>query len=115
MRVAIIGSRCISASPEAIEQKITEQIPPECSEIVSGGAKGIDTLAEKIAKKMKIPLKCFLPDYQLYGKTAPLERNIEIINYSDLVLAFWNTESRGTQFVMSECIKRRKPIKVIII
>lgn len=115
MRVAIIGSRRICTPPEVIEQKIMEQIPPECSEIVSGGALGVDTYAEKVAKKMNIPLKCFLPNYKLHGKTAPLRRNIEIINYADFVLAFWNTKSRGTQFVMSECIKRGKPIKVIII
>lgn len=115
MRVAIIGSRTFTSSPEEIEKQIIKEIPPGCSEIVSGGAVGVDKLAERAAKKLNLPIKRFLPDYALHGKTATLKRNIEIINYADLILAFWNAESNGTRFVMAECIKRGKPVKVILI
>lgn len=113
LRVAIIGSRQVRDLN--VKEKIIKHIPNECSEIVSGGAAGVDSWAEKVAAYMNIPLKCFKPNYRQYGKNAPIERNKEIIDYSDLVLAFWNKRSRGTQWVMKECIKRGKPVKVILI
>ena len=61
-------------------------MPENVSEIVSGGAKGVDSCAREYAEKNKIPLKEFLPDYRKYGRGAPLKRNIEIIEYADGVL-----------------------------
>ena len=55
----------------------------------------------------------FLPRYNLYGKVAPLSRNLEIISYADMVLAFWDGKSRGTKFVIDNCKKINKPIRII--
>ena len=47
MRVGVIGGRKI----ESLDiHEIIPYIPAQCSEIVSGGAQGIDQLARKIAK-----------------------------------------------------------------
>lgn len=107
MKVAVVGSRSIRV------ENIGDYLPKDVSEIVSGGAKGIDFCAREYALKNGIKLTEFLPRYDKFGKNAPLMRNIEIIDYVDFVIAFWNGKSRGTQFVIENCIKRNKKIKVI--
>lgn len=69
----------------------------EISQIISGGAKGADTLAEKFAIENEIPIKKHLPDWDLYGKRAGFIRNKLIIDDANIVMAFWNGKSKGTQ------------------
>lgn len=106
MKVAIIGSRGLELSD------FSPYLPAETDEIVSGGAYGIDRCARRYAKAHGIKLTEFLPDYDSYGRRAPLLRNLEIIDYADLVLAFWDGSSRGTYFVIDNCKKKGKPCKV---
>lgn len=112
MKVAIVGSRDIE---NITEEYIMEYIPENCSEIVSGGARGIDKLAENIAKNKNIKITVFKPNYKLYGKKAPLVRNSEIVDYSDYVLAFWDYKSNGTRHTILECIKKNREVKVIMV
>ncbi len=110
MKVAVIGSR----TANGVDVKfILGYIPPECTEIVSGGTQGIDSLAEGAAAALSLPFTCIKPNYERFGRLAPLQRNIEIIEACDLVLAFWDMRSPGTKFVISECLKREKPLKII--
>lgn len=111
MKVAVIGSRNINMSID----ELTEYIPEGTTEIVSGGARGVDTVAREFAICNNIKLTEFLPDYQRYKRGAPLIRNREIINYADTVIAFWDGNSRGTKFVIDECKKAGKTLQVIII
>jgi len=64
--------------------------------IISGGAKGVDTMAEKYAKEHNIPTQIFYPDWEKYGKGAGIIRNTDIIINSTHVLAFPNVRSIGT-------------------
>lgn len=109
MKLAIIGSRNL------VVENLEKYLPNQPDEIVSGGAAGIDTCARELAESCGIPLKEFLPQYERYGKSAPLKRNDEIIAYADMVLAFWDGRSRGTQYVIDRCIELRMPIKVVYI
>ena len=106
MKVAIIGSRNLFLND------FKKYLPENTTEIVSGGAKGIDECARTYAIKENIKLTEFLPKYKLYGKNAPLKRNIEIINYSDIIIAFWDGKSRGTKFVIDNCKKMNKDVRV---
>lgn len=106
MKVAIIGSRGLAV------EDFSPYLPDDVEEIVSGGALGIDRCARRYAQTHGIKLTEFLPDYELFGRSAPLKRNITIIEYSDLILAFWDGQSRGTQFVIDRCKKTGKPIKI---
>ena len=106
MKVAVIGSRGIT------RVNLEDYLPEGTTEIVSGGARGVDTCAREYAKSHGLILTEFLPDYQRFGRGAPLRRNIEIIDYAVLVLAFWDGKSRGTSFVIDNCKKRNK--KVIV-
>ncbi len=106
MKVAVIGSRGLTV------RDLERYLPNDTTEIVSGGAKGIDTCAREYAISHGIKLMEFLPDYNKYGRVAPLKRNIQIIEYADIVLAFWDGVSHGTKFVIDNCRRRNIPIKV---
>ena len=108
MKVAIIGSRGLTV------RNLEKYLPEEVSELVSGGAVGVDSSAKAYALKNNIPIKEFLPDYDSFGKRAPLIRNIEIIKYADIVIAFWDRKSHGTKFVIENCKKLGKPCKVFV-
>lgn len=106
MKVAVIGSRNLSV-PD-----LENYLPENTDEIVSGGAFGVDTSARQYALAHGIKLTEFLPEYKKYGKGAPLKRNISIIEYSDLVLAFWDGQSHGTKFVIDNC--KRLGVEIIV-
>lgn len=108
MKVAVIGSRNLEV------KNLGKYLPPETTEIVSGGARGIDTCARIYAQENGIKLVEFYPQYDRYGRVAPLYRNIEIIKYSDLVLAFWDGKSRGTKFVIDKCREYKKVIRIFV-
>lgn len=108
MKVAVIGSRTLRIT------NLEKYLPEDTTEIVSGGARGVDQSAREYAYDNNIPLKEFFPDYESYGRLAPLKRNILIINYADKVLAFWDGKSHGTKFVIENCKKLSKPLKIIV-
>ena len=108
MKVAIIGSRKLNV------ENLQDYLPEGTDEIVSGGAKGIDTCARNFAIKNGLKLTEFRPEYNKYGRGAPLRRNETIVNYADMVLAFWDGESRGTKFVINYCEKVGKECKIFI-
>lgn len=77
MRVAVVGSRNMEI------KHLGEYLPEKVTEIVSGGARGIDACARKYALENGLKLKEFFPEYNKYGKVAPLKRNLQIIDYAD--------------------------------
>lgn len=106
MKVAVVGSRNISTVD------LDAFLPISTTEIVSGAARGVDACARRYARAHHIQLTEFFPDYDTYGRTAPLRRNDEIVNYADLVLAFWDGASRGTQYVIRRCREEGKPVRI---
>ncbi|MBQ9986557.1 MAG: hypothetical protein IJP38_09690 [Oscillospiraceae bacterium] len=108
MKIAVIGSRKLTV------ENLGDYLPPGTTEIVSGGASGIDTCAREYAKRNGLILKEFLPDYRRYKKGAPLKRNLQIIEYADSVVAFCDGKSKGTKFVIDACAKAKKEVSVIV-
>lgn len=106
MKVAVVGSRGLKIND------LGKYLPDEVTEIISGGAKGVDTSAKEYALSHGIKLTEFLPEYERYGRSAPLKRNIQIIEAADVVLAFWDGSSRGTKYVIDNCNKRNIPVIV---
>lgn len=106
MKVAVIGSRGLDI------EHLEYFLPETTTEIISGGAKGVDTSAKKYALQKGIKLTEYLPQYSLYGRAAPIKRNITIIENADIVIAFWDGKSHGTKFVIDYCKKHHKPIKI---
>ena len=114
MRVAIVGSRDLQNKEEYWYKKICASIPKNCTEIVSGGADGIDTLAHRYAKEHGLLFKEFLPEYNRYGKPAAFIRNTEIVEYAHMVIAFWDGKSKGTADTIMKCYELNKPVEIFL-
>ena len=107
MKIAVVGSRNIIVKDMGLYISGAE-------EIVSGGATGVDTCAAEYAKKNGLKITVFLPQYERYGRAAPIIRNQKIVDYADKVVAFWNGSSRGTVSVIKYAKKAGKPCEVIL-
>ena len=107
MKLAIVGSRNLTNI--VLDRYISEEV----EEIVSGGAVGVDLCAAEYAKNNAIKLTEFLPEYERYGRAAPIVRNKKIVDYSDKIIVFWNGESKGTLSVINYAKKTGKPIEII--
>ena len=107
MKLAILGSRCLQITG------LEKYVPTGITEIISGGAKEVDSCAKVYAQTHKIKLTEFFPDYAHYKKAAPLYRNIQIVDYADEVLVFWDGTSRGTKHVIEVCEEKNKKVTVI--
>ncbi len=107
MKIAIVGSRNIT------EVDIAKYVSAN-DEIVSGGAVGVDRCAAEYARRNGLKLTEFLPQYERYGRGAPIIRNKEIVNYADRVIVFWNGSSKGALSVIKYAEKTGKPCQVIV-
>ncbi len=107
MKIAIIGSRNIRVN------NIADYVTAE-DEIVSGGAVGVDQCASEYAIKNGLILTEFLPQYENYGRAAPIVRNKKIVDYADKIVAFWDGKSKGTLSVIKYAEKIGKPCQVIM-
>ena len=97
IRVAIVGSRGFGDSRLLASTMCTVLEHYTVTEVVSGGARGADTLGEQWAKAHGIPTRVFLPDWNRFGRSAGFRRNRDIIDNCDLCVAFWDGQSRGTK------------------
>lgn len=79
-------------------------------EIVSGGARGADSLGERYAKEKGYKLKIFPAEWDKYGKSAGFMRNIVMGDYADGLIAFWDGKSSGTKHMIDYA--RQKGLKV---
>ncbi len=108
MKLAVIGSRRLT------NVSLDKYVGEEVTEIVSGGAEGIDTCASEYAKIKAIKLTEFLPEYNLFGRAAPIVRNKKIVDYADKVIAFWDGKSKGTLSVINYAKKVGKPCEIVL-
>ncbi|MBQ2719197.1 MAG: hypothetical protein IJF73_03925 [Clostridia bacterium] len=107
MKLLIVGSRSLTSFD------LSPHIPPDVDTVISGGAGGIDSLAEQYADAHRLS-KCILrPRYDLYGRGAPLRRNEQAVDMADAVLAVWDGRSKGTQYTLNYAKRRNRPTTVI--
>ncbi len=107
MKLLIAGSRGIK------EYDLEKYIPTETTMIITGGADGIDALAEGVADKKRLSKLILRPRYDLYGRGAPLKRNETMAEICDMALIIWDGRSRGTKYTADYAEKIGK--KVILI
>lgn len=118
MKFAIVGSRdftnfaFLKHHVNAVEAWWLSERDEHCDEIVSGGARGADTLAKQYAKHNEIPLVEFKADWDSHGKSAGYKRNVKIVDYSDLIIAFWDGHSPGTKHTIDIAKEQGKPVWV---
>lgn len=86
--------------------------------IVSGGAKGADSLAERYAAERGYPRIIFPAEWDKYGKRAGYFRNrqmYEFISKADKCgcVLFWDGKSRGTSHSIDLAAEFKVPCKMI--
>ena len=110
MKVAIIGSRGIK---NCDLKAVLRHLPSETRAIISGGAGGVDSWAEEFARLQGLDFLRVLPNYQRYGRRAPVVRNRELVRQADCVLAIWDYKSRGTAHAIVCCIEEGVPVRIL--
>jgi len=112
MKVAIVGSR--GFNDMELLRATLEEFRGQITLIVSGGAKGADTLGEQYAKENGIPTLIFKPDWEKHGKAAGFIRNKDIVENADTVVAMWDGASHGTENSIQHGYKMNKRVKIVI-
>lgn len=84
----------------------------EITEVVSGKARGVDTMGEQWAKENNIPIKEFPADWKNLGRKAGTLRNCQMGDYADALIAVWDGESRGTLHMTNYA--KEKGLKVFV-
>ncbi len=108
MKIAVAGSRDIFPTEDQLSHYLDS-----ADEIISGGAKGADSCAADYAKRHGIKLTEFLPEYDLYGRAAPIVRNKKIVDSADRVVVFWDGSSKGTLSVIKYAEKAKKECVIV--
>ena len=101
MKVCIVGSRDFPQMKQ-VEEYVNSL--PEGTTVVSGGARGVDTVAEEAASKRGLQVEVFKADWERYGKIAGMIRNrtmLSTLTKDDKVVAFWDGHSHGTNHSIS--------------
>ena len=109
MKLLVVGSRSIT------DFDLTPYVSADVDTIISGGAKGVDTLAEQFADKHNLSKYIVRPRYSRYGKGAALIRNDFMVDEADAVLVIWDGVSHGTHHTIKYAEKKGKPTNVIIV
>ncbi|MGZ8882562.1 MAG: DUF2493 domain-containing protein [Nitrososphaeraceae archaeon] len=114
MKLAIVGYRGFNDYKLLEETCEKLMFKYEIELIISGGAEGADSLAEKYAKEHEFAMMIYKPEYWKYpGHIAPLKRNIQIVEACDFVLAFLHPKSRGTLHAINVARELGKDLLVI--
>lgn len=124
MKLAIVGSRGITdrtVLDAAIQQWFAESYTVAGSaghritEVISGSARGVDTLAAQWATEHGVKLTECIPDWEQHGHRAALLRNEDIVRAADAVLVIWDCKSTGTKHSMDVAKRLKKPTIIIYV
>lgn len=109
--ILVCGSRGWSSTVEL--RRRLAALPPD-AEIIHGAARGADQDAARIARSLGIPETGYPADWKTHGRRAGVLRNLAMLDAPpDLVLAFWDGQSRGTAHTITEAKRRGIPVEVI--
>lgn len=114
MKLVIAGSRYIIVTVNLIDETL-DKLKLSPSEIISGGATGIDTCAEHYAECKKIDFRLFEADWTKNGKSAGPIRNLSMAKYGDALLLIWDGKSRGSANMKSSMLRLKKPVYEVIV
>jgi len=98
VKIIVAGGRDFSNYPLMKERLdyLFQNIPKNELVIISGMARGADTLALRYASEMGIPVIKMPADWNKYKKSAGYIRNEDMAKIADGLVAFWDGQSRGT-------------------
>jgi len=112
MKVIIAGGR--NFNDYKTLKDVCNKVLKNCTniEIVSGTAKGADSLGEQYANEMNFKIKRFPADWDKHGRSAGYIRNSEMANYSDALISFWDENSKGTKHMIDLAKKQGLQVKI---
>ena len=108
MKLLVVGSRSI------MDFDISPYVSEEVDTIISGGAAGVDSIAERYADAHRLSKYIIRPSYRLYGRAAALKRNEVMVDMADAVLVVWDGISKGTAYTIKYTKKINKPITLVL-
>ncbi len=111
MKVIVAGSR--SFEDYSILKKVLDEELVSTDIIISGGAKGADTLAYNYAKNNKLQKIIFNADWKVHGKKAGIMRNFEMANEGERLIAFWDGYSNGTKHMIQAAHQVGIPVRIV--
>lgn len=93
-KIAIVGSRQYPRLD--LVKNFVISLNPLQHIVISGGAIGVDQVAEETARSIGIQTEIYKADWNQYGKSAGAIRNRTIVERADEVYAYWDEKSKGT-------------------
>ena len=110
--LAIVGSREMKLKSPVFQEGILQVIEQwgVPSSVVSGGARGADTIGEQWARDNNIPITVYKPDWKKHGRAAGMIRNADIIARATHILAFPSSTGSGTQDSIIRATRANKPV-----
>ena len=110
MKIAIVGSRDYP-DMDAVREYV-RRLPADTI-LISGGARGVDTIAETEGRRCGLQVVSIPAQWTQYGKQAGMIRNGLIVDEADKVVAFWDGKSPGTKNMIKRARRLGKPIEVM--
>jgi hypothetical protein len=111
IKIGVVGSR--SFNDYKLVKDTLDPYKGKVWLIVSGGARGADSLGEKWANENWVKTLIHRPDWDKHGKAAGFIRNKQIVDDSDLIIAFWDSLSKGTEHTIRIAREAGKVVKII--
>jgi len=109
-RIAIVGSRSYADLAGVVDYV---NALPNDAEVISGGARGVDSTAERAAISRGLKVTSIRAEWEKFGKAAGFIRNSTIVDSCDRVVAFWDGKSRGTLDTITKAKIASKPVEII--
>ncbi len=92
---------------------IAEHCNGQTPVVISGHARGADSLGEQFAREYELPYDLFIANWDKYGRAAGPIRNREMAEVADGAVIFWDGESRGTRSMIALLHKFKVPFEVV--
>lgn len=116
-KIIVAGGRSFN-NYDLLEQKLDYYLSSKINEgydivIISGTAKGADSLGEKYAINKGYEIERFPANWDKYGKSAGYRRNVDMANAADACIVFWDGTSPGSKHMIDIANTKRLALRVV--
>jgi hypothetical protein len=112
MKLIIAGGRLFD-DYELLESTIQANYDWGVMEIVCGEARGADALGRRFGENWFLKVHSFPANWDMYGKSAGYRRNVDMADFADGLLAFWDGKSKGTGHMIDLAKKKGIAVEVV--